>query len=241
MNTSVNAQNNTLLSADNTQQPVQQGMDVDENMFMTLMLAQLKNQDPTEPQDSSEFLSQLAQFSSVSSLQSLQKQVQGLAYGLSTAVDLTATSMVGSQVLFATDKVDLTQDGKVQGQLNLGDDAKQVTLNIYDEDHQLVDSVNLGDHNQGACAFTLDQSELKLKPGHYQISATATIGGEPTPLQTNIAARVDSVELAQNGIYLHLEGMGVIPIEQVTQITGGADKSSGSSALMSPFTLNHHL
>jgi flagellar basal-body rod modification protein FlgD len=38
------------------------GTPVDKNMFLTLMVAQLKNQDPMNPADSTQFLTQLAQF-----------------------------------------------------------------------------------------------------------------------------------------------------------------------------------
>lgn len=38
---------------------------VDYDAFLTLLVTQMKNQDPTEPTDSGEFLAQLASFSSV--------------------------------------------------------------------------------------------------------------------------------------------------------------------------------
>ena len=45
------------------------------NEFMELMIAQLKNQNPLEPQDNGEFISQLAQFSSLEEMQSLSGSV----------------------------------------------------------------------------------------------------------------------------------------------------------------------
>ncbi|HEY5038402.1 MAG TPA: flagellar hook capping FlgD N-terminal domain-containing protein, partial [bacterium] len=38
---------------------------VSQNTFLTLLITQLKNQDPLNPQDSSQFVSQLAQFTSL--------------------------------------------------------------------------------------------------------------------------------------------------------------------------------
>ncbi len=40
--------------------------------FLALMTAQLKNQDPMKPLDSTEFVAQLAQFGTVSGVQSMQ-------------------------------------------------------------------------------------------------------------------------------------------------------------------------
>ena len=48
-----------------TQQARTTGMQNDSNMFLTLMLKQLENQDPTEPTDNAQWLSQLAQYSSL--------------------------------------------------------------------------------------------------------------------------------------------------------------------------------
>ena len=51
----------------------QGGVSVDENTFLTLLVAQLKNQDPLSPQDGTQFLSQLAQFSQLEQLIGINK------------------------------------------------------------------------------------------------------------------------------------------------------------------------
>ena len=50
---------------------------VDKNMFMRLMVAQLRNQDPMKPSDGTAFVGQLAQF-------------QQLEQGLNTGADVAA-------------------------------------------------------------------------------------------------------------------------------------------------------
>lgn len=47
--------------------------DNDSNMFLTLMLQQLQNQDPTQPTDNTEWLAQLAQYSSLEQMQNMNK------------------------------------------------------------------------------------------------------------------------------------------------------------------------
>jgi len=49
-----------------------------ENAFLQLLVTQLKNQDPTQPQDSSQFLAQLAQFSQLEQLAQINTQIQQL-------------------------------------------------------------------------------------------------------------------------------------------------------------------
>ncbi len=63
-----------------------------ENAFMQLLVTQLKNQDPTQPQDSSQFVTQLAQFTSLEKLTSMDQSLNTL-----TSIDASLTKI--SQIL----------------------------------------------------------------------------------------------------------------------------------------------
>src|SRR5438552_3996878 len=54
-----------------------------ENTFLQLLVAQIKNQDPTNPTDSVQFLGQLAQFSQLEQLIGIRQELQ--QSGASTA------------------------------------------------------------------------------------------------------------------------------------------------------------
>lgn len=78
--------------------------------FLKLMVAQLRNQDPMNPQDSAEFLAQTAQFTSLEKLeqvaaQSSQALAAQLAFGASTLAGKTVT-YVGADGAEATGAVD---------------------------------------------------------------------------------------------------------------------------------------
>jgi flagellar basal-body rod modification protein FlgD len=59
-------------STDTTKKPKKE---VDTNTFMTLLVAQLKNQDPLQPQDGTQFVAQLAQFNSLEQLININKKL----------------------------------------------------------------------------------------------------------------------------------------------------------------------
>ena len=49
--------------------------EVDRDTFMTLLVAQLKNQDPLAPQDGAQFVAQLAQFNSLDQLMQINTRL----------------------------------------------------------------------------------------------------------------------------------------------------------------------
>jgi len=57
----------------------------DKDTFVTLLVAQLKNQDPLDPQDSTQFLAQLAQFNSLEQLMSINTRIGQLLDSVSSA------------------------------------------------------------------------------------------------------------------------------------------------------------
>ena len=50
----------------------------EKDMFMTLLVAQLKNQDPLQPQDGTAFVAQLAQFNSLDQLIGIRDSIEAL-------------------------------------------------------------------------------------------------------------------------------------------------------------------
>lgn len=59
------------------------------NLFMTLLVAQLKNQDPLQPQDGTAFVAQLAQFNSLDQLVGIRQSIETLATQLSQKAPTT--------------------------------------------------------------------------------------------------------------------------------------------------------
>lgn len=89
----------TSNAAQNAQRAAPAPQTVDYQSFLKLLVAQAKNQDPTNPTDSTAYLSQLASFSSVE--QSLQIN-QKLERILSTSGLADANSLIGSNVTTAS-------------------------------------------------------------------------------------------------------------------------------------------
>lgn len=72
--------------------------------FLQLLVTQLKNQNPLEPQDNGEFVAQLAQFSSLEGITTLNETVSGIAGNYNSSQALQASSLVGRSVIAPGDK-----------------------------------------------------------------------------------------------------------------------------------------
>ena len=69
---------------------------VTEGMFLQLLVAQLKNQDPTKPTDPTQFIGELAQFSTLEQDISINGNVQTIAADANQLVSATASSASGA-------------------------------------------------------------------------------------------------------------------------------------------------
>jgi flagellar basal-body rod modification protein FlgD len=65
-------------NAANTASPVKDQSAIDNDDFMTLLFAQLKNQDPMKPMDSSEMMGQIATLNSLNALLSIKESITAL-------------------------------------------------------------------------------------------------------------------------------------------------------------------
>jgi len=137
--TSINAAN-TLMDITNSTAKVQAeknaktagSSDMGQDAFLQLLMAQLKNQDPLNPTDSNQFMSQQAQFTQISELQKLNKSMA------SSNQIMQASSLIGKEVsLPDPDDYEKTVSGKVsEAKIN----AKGATVVVNGKEYPL-DSV----------------------------------------------------------------------------------------------------
>src|SRR5580693_5040062 len=100
--------------------------------FLTLMLAQLKNQDPTSPVDSNQFLSQLASLSQVQGITQLNSSFSALSSSLVSTQALQASTLLGHQALVASTTAALTAGGSVSGAIKVPQTTSQAVVDISD-------------------------------------------------------------------------------------------------------------
>ncbi len=191
--------------------------------FLNLMLAQLKNQDPTKPMDSSAFLGQLAQFSTVQGLSNLQTSFSSFASTMNSNQSLQAAALVGRSVLAPGGSAMLNSGGSIDGAVDLPTSAGDVTVNVYDTSGQLIRRMPLGTQQAGLSTFHWDgqtDAGTTAPPGVYIVAASAVVDGASQAVNTLVTDKVNSVNIGANGagLTLNLAGLGSVDFSTVREI-----------------------
>lgn len=112
--------------------------------FMMLLVTQLNNQNPLDPQDNSEFVAQLAQFSSLESMENLNASMTSLLSTYQSSQALQATSLVGSSVIVETGSALVDTSESLSGTVVMPSSGSNVNVKIYDSTGSLVKTISLG-------------------------------------------------------------------------------------------------
>ena len=191
--------------------------------FFELMVAQMKNQDPLKPETNGDFLAQLAQFKTSDGITNMQKSLDSLTGSMQSNQALQASSLVGRSVLVPGNTANFKAGGEVSGIASLPASARNIMLDIYGSNGNLVKHMPLGTHPAGDMNFTWDGTDAdnKVAPdGQYKMVVSGLIGQQNMQFGTHIAANVDSVSLGQNGqgMKLNVEGLGQLNFSEIKQI-----------------------
>ena len=210
------------LSIQKKQEGSTKSNELGQDAFLKLMITQMNNQNPLEPQKNSEFVAQLAQFSSVEGLDKLNGTVEDLQLGFQSSQALQASSMVGSTVKVPSETSYLESGGYIAGTIELPYTASDLTMNIYNDSNQLVGQELLGPQEAGGLPFVWDgvgsDSEV-LPAGEYRFEVIAATSDGPEQVSTALSANVDSVTVAGNGtLTLNVAGVGPVSLSSVTEI-----------------------
>jgi flagellar basal-body rod modification protein FlgD len=187
--------------------------------FLTLLVTQLRNQDPLSPLAPHEFAAQLAQFSSVEQLTQLNEVVadQADAIDLNTLLGKTgfAASLIGKQVVAEGNQVEVPESGNAAVRIEVGGAGGQGKLVIRDSAGREVATRELGKLAPGRHTLALPAG---LAPGSYTYQVIATgSAGATVPVTTYTVGPVDGIHF-QNGTIVLRIGRLEVPLDAIAEI-----------------------
>jgi flagellar basal-body rod modification protein FlgD len=201
--------------------------------FLKLLVAQLANQDPTAPQDSTAFVAQLAQFTALEQQQNTVSRLDTLLLGQATANQTAASSFIGKNVTYQSGQIQLTQGAAPSVQTTLSAPADQVTVAVSDSSGNVVRTMKMGSAIAGPLTVAWDGADDNgnvLPDGSYTLSPSAVdASGNPVPITLATSGTVSAV-VFQGGVpYLQVGG-GLVNMSSVTSVSAGPAPTSSTPA-----------
>lgn len=196
---------------------------MDQSDFLTLMTAQMKNQDPFDPVDNTQMVAQMAQFSSLAGISEMNTTLQAIAAKLGATSTTDMVSWVGRTVLTEGNVAYPRTDGSLAGMIELGAEAAEVNVVIEGPNGEILKSVALGSAPAGRTEFEWDGTTDTGEPagdGPFTIRVAARdANGAVVAAQPLVWAPVTSVAMGSDGNpVLTLPGIGQVSTTAIRQI-----------------------
>ena len=200
-----------------------------QNQFLTLLTAQLQNQDPLNPLENTELTSQLAQINTVSGIAGISEKITALMSALNNNQGIQAASIIGKNILTNGNQITLSSytdesgntSSAAYGGIKLESNADKVVVKITNGSTE-VRSIDLGAKNAGIVSFAwdgIDNYGNLRTDGNYKFTVEATQQDSGVIATTMQYSPVYAVSRNSTGDFvLDLGDKGTIKLDEVQQI-----------------------
>ncbi|WP_299809685.1 flagellar hook capping FlgD N-terminal domain-containing protein [uncultured Shewanella sp.] len=220
MNVTSTANTNNTNSNNVTNSPGNDSASI-KNEFMTLMIAQIQNQDPTNPVDGTEYVTQLAQFSQVESLEHMRANQSTQMVIMENLGIVQSAQLVGKDAMVPASEFSL-EDTPIDGKVYLSSAVEELSIDIVDENGDVVHSLNMGPQEAGDTGFTIDPEALELPAGDYSIVANTTAGEVTETADTFVKAEIEKIHFISASGMMMAElgnGLGTISVLEISEVS----------------------
>lgn len=189
--------------------------------FLTLMVEQLKNQDPMNPADATEFTAQLAQFSSLEQLFNINSSLEEMGSGTAEMQRLSALSMIGTEVVSKGSEFTFNGEPLKLG-YNMDESAEQGVLYIRDSTGNTVAAKPLTQMSEGQHLLEWDgmgDSGNQLPQGKYNVAISAFNGEDPVAAHPLVQSRVIGVDM-EDGNDTIVTDSGKFKLAEIESVRG---------------------
>jgi len=210
----------TVLSSSSTSGTGNNAQDL-QNQFLTMLVTQLKNQDPTNPMDNSQLTTQLAQINTLSGIEKLNTTLGAISGQISTSQSLQSSTLIGHGVMVNGGQILVGNGTTTPFGVELASASTGASATIKDANGTVIDTVDLGALSAGVHTFSWDGklTDGSVAPdGKYSVAIAASNGNTQLVAQPLNYAYVNGVSTANNTTKLDLGTMGSATLDDVRQI-----------------------
>lgn len=166
-------------------------MQINQADFLQLITAQLTDQNPMQPADPTQFVSQLEGMSEVSSMQSMQS-------ALAASQIMNGTTLLGHSVLAPGTTATLATGGGIAGAVTAPQGASQLTVSITDSSGNPVTAFNVAPNGSGLTPFSWNgttSTGTAAPAGQYNIAVSASVNGSSQQVDPMVISKVSTVTI----------------------------------------------
>jgi len=189
-----------------------------QNQFLTMLTAQLQNQDPTNPMDNAAITTQMAQLSTVTGINQLNTTLQALSQSMTLG---SAASLIGQGVLVPGSSLNLS-GSQATGGVTLTGPADSLSVAIKDSSGNTVQTLQLGKQTSaGVVPFSWNGSTATgatAPDGNYTFTAQAVLSGATSTPVTLAYGTVNAVTPGAAGATVNVGSLGGFALSAVQQV-----------------------
>ena len=192
-----------------------------QNQFLTMLVTQLQNQDPTKPMDNSQLTTQLAQINTLSGIEKLNTTLGSISGQITTSQSLQTSTLIGHGVMVDGSQVLVGSGTTTPFGVSLTTASTATSATIKDASGNTVSTVDLGALSAGVHTFSWDGTltDGSTAPdGKYTVSIAASNGSTQLVAQPLNYAYVNGVSTTDDTTKLDLGTMGSATLDEVRQI-----------------------
>ena len=193
-----------------------------QDAFLKLLVAQLSHQDPTQPMQGTEFVTQLSQFSMVEQSVAQSSKLDAITTQLGGIGNSQTTDLVGKRVTINGSSFSFDGTLAASASAQLSGNASDVKVTITDSAGKAVRTLDLGAKPAGTASFTWDgrDDSGQLAPaGTYSIAVSAKgASGSTVAATQNVSGVVTSVDFSKGYAQLTLDSGATAPISELVSV-----------------------
>ncbi|CAL4326398.1 flagellar hook assembly protein FlgD [Buchnera aphidicola] len=194
-------------------------LDLQKN-FLNLLIAQIKNQDPTDPIKNTELTSQLAQINTATGIGRLNNTVSGFSNQINRTQNLQMSSLIGHRVMIPDTKINYNKENKEFGMKLIGN-ATEVKIQITDKKGKVLHVRKMKNIKPGIYKYVWDGKDLNknsVKYDKYNISVTAQNQDQTVPAEILSEASVNSIITSSEDPIIDLGDAGNVTLSKIRAI-----------------------
>ncbi|MEE9332049.1 MAG: flagellar hook assembly protein FlgD [Methylophilaceae bacterium] len=211
---------NLLASVNGTKNDAKNSIETTQDRFMTLLVTQMKNQDPLNPLDNAQVTSQLAQLSTVTGIDKMNNTLETFMANMQSSQSLQMSNLIGHDVLVEGNEISFDGTGGYFG-VELPANTDDLTITINDAAGNQIRQLTFGNQTEGILPLSWDgfgDDGTQVGAGDYTFTVSANTSGEPAIATALSLTQINSISTNGTGIKLNLGNASSVTSADLKQI-----------------------